>query len=89
MDHICCVCQRPFTKEEWEDRHGHGKNSTHLECCPKCNSGWIDVNKKIPPAGHEVWLLTEEMGVVIGRRFSVTHWQPLIKPDPPKLTIDN
>jgi len=35
----CMVCDKPFTKDEWEDRHDwpdDGRLSVHASCCVSC-----------------------------------------------------
>ena len=61
-------------------------------------SEWIDVNVSLPPPDENVWINTKEVGVIIGfhqnhywfsedadsiNHLRITHWQPLIKPEPP------
>lgn len=36
---VCNVCGRPFTDEEWTDRHdGPDGEDIHAECCAQCNA---------------------------------------------------
>lgn len=38
VDDTCCVCGKPFTDEEWSERHSHpvGGLDCHDTCCPMC-----------------------------------------------------
>jgi hypothetical protein len=33
----CTICDKPFTEEQWDDRHDDlDGNDVHAECCPVC-----------------------------------------------------
>jgi NMD protein affecting ribosome stability and mRNA decay len=41
IDHlveVCARCNRPFTPDEWDDRHweGEGAEDVHAGCCQDC-----------------------------------------------------
>lgn len=66
----------------------------------KDQSKWIDCNDKLPENYNNVWCYIPEVGVCVGYcnllskiwshfygNAKVTHWMPMIKPEPPKYKL--